>query len=273
MLYLASFRLPIAIYLMNKMGFDNEEKKPPGFPYENGKSQKQEAEEADRIISSLRADMIQGSVALPEQEEPIEKLNIKLAIVIVICVVASTTFLFLVTGSRRQMFARGLESLFIRGGTPSSMANTTPVLALESQTGVKSASEISATIQPTKTQAVIVPPTATHTPTQPEPTTPPTDTPTATSSWQCRDALSITLDDVGQTICTYGTVIETVEKPNNFMVIFSHERGAFYWVTYDLVWSKGEVDACYYTTGKIDQIANTPILVFGYNNLPEMCPK
>jgi len=258
---------------MNKMGFDKEEKKPPGLSEEKGKTQKQGAEDAERIVTSLRADMIPGSEAVPEQEEAIEILNIKLAIVIVICVVVFTTFLFLVTGSRRQMFARGLESLFIRGGTPSSMENTTPVLALGSQPRVNHTPEMSPTRQPTQTQAVIIPPTATRTPTQQVPTSRPTNTPTTTSSWQCRDALSITLEDVGQTICTYGTVIEIVEKPNNFMVIFSHERGAFYWVTYDLVWSKGDVDSCYYATGKIDQIANTPILVFGYNNLPEMCPK
>jgi hypothetical protein len=257
---------------MNKMGFDPEEKKPLGFFFEKGKSQKQEAEDTDRIVSTLRADMIQSSEAVPEQENVSEKFNIKLVIGIVISLVIFIVLIFLVTGSRRQMFAKGLQGLFNRGGTPSSMANSTPVFAMENQPGVNQTPEASATNQPTKTQTVIVPPTAVRTPTQQEPTKPPTNTPTATSSWQCRDALSITLDDVGQTVCTYGTVIETVEKSNNFMVIFSHERGAFYWVTYDLVWLKGEVDTCYFTTGKIDQIANTPILVFGYTNLPEICP-
>jgi hypothetical protein len=255
---------------MNKMGFDKEEKKPLGFPYKERNTQKQEAEDTDRIITSLRADMIQGSEALPEQEEVTEKINLKLAIVIVICVVGFIFFLFLVTGSRRQMFARGLESLFNRGGSPSSMAKLQLCLHWKKARS-ESYSEMSPTRQPQNPGCHY--PTNVHAHKPARANKSPTDTPTATSSWQCRDALSITLEDVGQTICTYGTVIETVEYPTNFMVIFSHERGAFYWVTYDLVWSKGEVDTCYYTTGKIDQIANTPIMVFGYNNLPEMCPK
>jgi hypothetical protein len=38
------------------------------------------------------------------------------------------------------------------------------------------------------------------------------------------------------------------------------------------VWSQAELDTCYQTTGKIDQIANSPVLIFGYSNLPEICP-
>jgi hypothetical protein len=67
-------------------------------------------------------------------------------------------------------------------------------------------------------------------------------------------------------------VIETIANPTNFMVIFNTEKGSFYWVTYDLVWSQAELDTCYQTTGTIDKIANSPILVFGYSNLPEPCP-
>jgi hypothetical protein len=56
------------------------------------------------------------------------------------------------------------------------------------------------------------------------------------------------------------------------MVIFSTEKGSFYLVTYDLIWTQGELDTCYQVTGKIDQIANSPIMLFSYNNLPEVCP-
>jgi hypothetical protein len=99
---------------------------------------------------------------------------------------------------------------------------------------------------------------------------PDTSTPTSVSS--CRDALTITLADVGQALCVQGTVIETITNPTNFMVIFSAEKGSFYWLSYDLVWSQAELDTCYQTTGTIDQIANSPVLVFGYNNLPKPCP-
>jgi hypothetical protein len=84
--------------------------------------------------------------------------------------------------------------------------------------------------------------------------------------------LTITLEDVGKTLCVQGTVIETVTKPNYFMVIFSTEPGSLYLVTYDLEWTQGEVDTCYQVTGTIDQIAERPIMLFSYRNLPEVCP-
>ena len=73
-------------------------------------------------------------------------------------------------------------------------------------------------------------------------------------------------------MCIEGIIIETVANPTDFMVIFSHERNAFYWVSYDLVWSKAELDTCYQVKGTIDRIGNSPVLVFGYKNLPEVCP-
>jgi hypothetical protein len=80
------------------------------------------------------------------------------------------------------------------------------------------------------------------------------------------------LADVGQTLCVQGTVIKTKANPTDFMVVFSNEKGAFYWVTYDLIWSQGELDTCYRIKGTIGKIANSPVLVFGYSNLPELCP-
>jgi hypothetical protein len=88
----------------------------------------------------------------------------------------------------------------------------------------------------------------------------------------CRDVLSITLDDVGQTLCVQGTVTELISNPNNFMVVFSFQPGAFYWVTYDMVWSKAEVNKCYQVTGEILKINKNPVLVFDYRNIPEECP-
>jgi hypothetical protein len=134
---------------------------------------------------------------------------------------------------------------------------------------------------------------ATNTPSKPSstpflsPTAKPTNTPTikivAAASQllaittpiptpACRDVLTITLADVGQTLCVQGTVVQIIDKPNNFMLVFSYERGAFYWVSYDMVWSKAEVDTCYQVQGIIRQIGNNPILVFNYSNIPETCP-
>ena len=72
--------------------------------------------------------------------------------------------------------------------------------------------------------------------------------------------------DVGQTLCVQGKLIEIVDKPNSFMLVFSNKPGAFYWVSYDIVWSQAKVDTCYQIRGKINQIANSPILVFDYSN-------
>jgi hypothetical protein len=94
---------------------------------------------------------------------------------------------------------------------------------------------------------------------------------TTTPASECRDVNTITLADVGKTLCVQGIVIETVEKPSNFMVIFSTKKGAFYWVTYDMVWSKGEINKCYQISGMINQLANSPVLVFNYKNLPKEC--
>jgi len=73
-------------------------------------------------------------------------------------------------------------------------------------------------------------------------------------------------------LCVQGTVIEIIDKPNYFMLIFSNKPASFYWVSYDMVWSQAEVDTCYQIRGTIKQIANSPILVFDYSNIPEVCP-
>jgi hypothetical protein len=42
-------------------------------------------------------------------------------------------------------------------------------------------------------------------------------------------------------------------------------------VSYDLVWKPAKEGLCVETTGEVMQIANTPVLVFGYQNLPQIC--
>jgi hypothetical protein len=160
------------------------------------------------------------------------------------------------------MLERSLSTLKSTVPTSTQQIMPTAVSITETPEKPTSTSTRIPTSRPTNTQIVEL----ITSPTQ----IPATVTPTSDSG--CRDALTITLADVGQTLCVQGTIIETLTRPTNFMVIFSTDKGSFYWVTYDLVWSQAELDTCYRTTGTIDQIANSPVLVFGYSNLPELCP-
>ena len=88
----------------------------------------------------------------------------------------------------------------------------------------------------------------------------------------CVDATTITLANVGQTLCVRGVVLRTQPLAAGFIVVFSDEEAAFYWITYDVVWAQNKNGQCLQTTGEILQLANTPVLVFNYSNLPEPCP-
>ncbi len=224
--------------------------------------QKQEGMLPDNIVNALRSDMVPGSWATPAKKNIFQLINIK--------------FLF---GGLIVLFLIGLIWYFVTG--PGSSILEGKLVSL-----VRKESTATQTLLPTKIPSATITPLPTYTPSK-TPTLRRTntpvitfatstvaiqETPSPTTGSGCRDAISITLADVGKTLCVQGVVIRTTEKPNNFTVAFSNEPGAFYWVTYDLVWSKGELDTCYQIHGTISQIANNPILVFGYSNLPEECP-
>lgn len=69
-----------------------------------------------------------------------------------------------------------------------------------------------------------------------------------------------------------GVVIRVVENVGNTLVVFSDEAGAFYLVTYDVDWPDGTEGTCYQITGEVDRLLSSPVIVFGYNNLPVECP-
>lgn len=113
-------------------------------------------------------------------------------------------------------------------------------------------------------------PTASATPALPieTPTAIPTDTPEST----CRDFSTVSLEDIGQELCVQGTVVEVIENTGNTLIIFSYEARTLYWVTYDVSWPKGTEGTCYQVTGEIERLLSSPVVVFGYNNLPTECP-
>ena len=105
--------------------------------------------------------------------------------------------------------------------------------------------------------------------------TPIPDTPTVEASPTiesgCVDVLTITLEDVGKTLCIRGIIQNFETRPSGFLIAFSSQRGAMYWISYDLVWMPAKEGLCVENTGEVMQIANSPVLVFGYQNQPSIC--
>ena len=101
------------------------------------------------------------------------------------------------------------------------------------------------------------------------------DTPTIevslTSTSVCLDVLTITLEDLGKTICVRGVIENYETRPSGFIIAFSNQPGSMYWVSYDLVWEIAKEGLCVEVTGEVMQIANSPVIVFGYTNLPQLC--
>ena len=117
-----------------------------------------------------------------------------------------------------------------------------------------------ATRKPTATTAPVTP-TLTPTPAL-------TDTPEST----CRDFSTVTLDDVGLELCVQGSILNVIENEGNTLIVFSNEAGAFYLITYDVAWPDGSLGSCYQVTGEVMRLLSSPVIVFGYQNLPVECP-
>ncbi|MFZ2095252.1 MAG: hypothetical protein WAV05_01315 [Anaerolineales bacterium] len=239
---------------------DQDENQP--FDYlRKAKSAQEEKSNISNIVTSIRADMLPATEEQPARKSIFQQENLKIAVGIWFGIVILALIWYILAGPGRPVMERNLASLAHRETTPTQTITPSPFPATNTQPQPSNTPQPSATMRPTNTAVVVL---------ITSPIYPPmTATPTSTG---CREALSITLADVGQTMCVQGIVIETVTNPTDFMVIFSNERGAFYWVTYDLVWSKAELDTCYQVQGTIDRIGNSPILIFGYQNLPEVCP-
>jgi len=224
----------------------------------------------ENLVQTLRSDMVPASDTLPAQENLLQKIDLKLWVGVVIGLVIIGLIMYSVVGAGRQSLEKKLSSLIRIESTATQEAIPTPFSVINQATETSETPRRNPTTRPTNTQAIVI----AASPTIKPPSITPTKSPgkTSTPVPLCREANTITLEDVGQTLCTSGVVIEIINLPNSFMVIFSTEKGAFYWVSYDMVWTQAEVDTCYQITGMIRQIANSPILVFDYSNIPEVCP-
>jgi hypothetical protein len=247
---------------MAQKSFNQEENKPFDYIKEVEAAKKQEKSSADSIVTSLRSDILPASEELPESKHIFQRINLKIAVGILIGLISILLIWFFLAGPGRSGLEKKLAILVHKEATAEFNVDPSPLPATNTPPLPSITPFPSPTVLPTYTPTIKV--IASPTPAIP--------TITPTSSSACRDALTITLADVGQTLCVQGTVIEIIDVPNSFMVIFSNKPGSFYWVSYDMVWSQAELDTCYQTTGKIEQIANSPILLFDYSNTPEVCP-
>ncbi len=247
---------------MSKKTFNSEDSKSIDKLTEVEAAKKQEITSTESIIDALRSDMHLISDASPEKKSILERLNLKYLFGILLTLFIIVLAWYMIGGPGRPILEHNLVILVHTSATPTHEVTPSLVPVTNTPPQPSSTPLPSPTLHPSSTPTVR--PAAS--PTMQTPTT------TSTAASTCRDALTITLTDVGQTLCVKGVVIETIERPNAFMVIFSDVPESFYWVSYDMVWSKAELDTCYQTTGTIKQLGNRPIMLFGYSNIPEICP-
>jgi hypothetical protein len=230
------------------------------------------------FVKTLRADHIPASHAVPAREKITQRLNFKLYVGLMIAILLLILVWYVLAGAGRPLLEQQLVNLMPTAtNTVLAMKPTSSPIAIISK-DASSTPILSPTVLPTHTPYptnTVRPtssPTITRTATQISilPTFAPSQTPSPEPV--CREATTITLADVGKTLCVQGIIIETIEKPNNFMVIFSNQKGAFYWVSYDMVWSSADLHTCYQLEGTVRQLGGNPIMLFDYNNLPEECP-
>lgn len=246
---------------MAKKSFQPEDSKSIKYFSEVKAAQKKEKVSVSSLVTSLREDMVPASDAEPAKEPIFQRDRLKIAVGILLGAVIIGLLLFISVGPGRPILERGLAGLaHLDAAATQSM---TPTLVVPTNTLIPSTHTPlpSPTIQPTRTPVVAFAASPTH--------VHPTTTPTTPA---CREATSITLDDVGKSLCVEGVVLEIIPHTTDVMVTFSYERGAFYWVSYDLAWSEGKAGKCYRVDGTIKRIGNSPMLVFDYKNIPEACP-
>ena len=256
---------------------NREDRKPIKYFSEVNAAKKEEKASVP-FVKTLRADHIPASHAVPAREKITQRINFKLYVGILITILLLILIWYVLAGAGRPLLEQRLVNLMpIATNTVLAMKPTSSAIAIISR-DASSTPFLSPTVQPThtpypiKTASPTSSPTVTRTATQIRlsPTFAPS--PTASPESLCREATTISLADVGKTLCVKGIIIETREKPNSFMVIFSNQKGAFYWVSYDMVWPSADIHTCYQLEGMVRQLGGNPIMLFDYSNFPEECP-
>lgn len=149
------------------------------------------------------------------------------------------------------------------------------------QVSGKPAAAILPTLTNTKTQPAVeiilsptpIPQTPTRAPTSTEiPTQAPTSTMTPTERPACINALDVTVEDIGQTICVEGEVTKAYFQEPAFYIIFGNAADAFYMFSYDRRFDSLVPGDCVQITGEIQSLKNDPIIVIAARDVLEACP-
>jgi len=118
-----------------------------------------------------------------------------------------------------------------------------------------------------------IPQTPTRAPTSTEmPTPAPTSTITPTERPACLNALDVTVENIGETICVEGTVTKAYFQEPAFYIIFGNASDAFYMFSYDRRFDSLVPGDCVRITGKIQSLKNDPIIVITARDILETCP-
>jgi hypothetical protein len=213
-------------------------------------------------------------------------------ILILVLILLFLIFLgFLALGPEKPVLKKGLNLLNARPTrSPTALAILQGTHTPAGETRVKPTSTVpkvsltpgkpSATPAAPTTAKVTKKPTATPVPTQTEaatesPTITATLEPTSAviipSSADCVPALSITMDDVGKTLCVTGTVVFVLQNDTAFSIFFSNEDGYFRIVVYDRVYKNIKKGVCVKVTGEIKTLTGIPVMALGYNDVIEIC--
>jgi len=99
----------------------------------------------------------------------------------------------------------------------------------------------------------------------------PSETVTSATTGDCVQALSVTLADVGKTLCVTGSVAYTTQKDNAFSVYFSEQSGYLRIVVYDRVPKGIDEGVCIKLTGEIKELLNAPVIAPGYHDVIDFC--
>jgi hypothetical protein len=218
----------------------------------------------DDLSVSLRAEMLPASELAPDVGKVkwsrinFQKVGVILGIILLVCLGC-----LIALGPGRSMLETVLTNL---AREPVSTVMATPTSPVKNEVVILPSETVRPTTMPTRTSRPLS--TVTMTAAIDTPTLEPTGT---VDSSGCVDVLAVTLEDVGKTLCMRGEILNFEARESGFLIAFSNERGAMYWVSYDLVWEPAKEGLCVEVTGEVMQIANSPVLIFGYQNLPVIC--
>jgi len=212
------------------------------------------------VGARLRADILPASHASPRFKAYRPRFTLRKGMTTLLVLALVGLGWYFGIGPGRPGLERGLAKL-IHVARILNMPTSTP-------NPTETPSPLLPSMTPTVTVTLIPAASATRSIPTHTPTTAPSQTPAST----CRDFSTVTLEDVGLEMCVQGMVLNVVENPGNTLIVFSNEAGAFYLVTYDVIWPDGTIGTCYQVTGEVQRLLGNPVIVFGYNNLPEECP-